>query len=138
MKDFSFGVIPFQNEGGVRRYLLVKHQSGHWAFPKGHAEKGETELESARREFEEETGVRRYDVLPGEPIVEHYRVPGKNLDKTVKYFLAAVHDAAVAIQEKEISEYAWLPYEGALERMTFAEGRKLLKEAESRLKKTGT
>ncbi|MBD3304395.1 NUDIX domain-containing protein, partial [Candidatus Woesearchaeota archaeon] len=49
------GGIIFNNG----KYLLVKHkEGGHWDFPKGHAEEGETEEETALREIYEETGLR--------------------------------------------------------------------------------
>jgi len=41
------------------RYLLVcGHKSEKWGFPKGHMEMGETEEQTALREFFEETGIR--------------------------------------------------------------------------------
>ena len=44
---------------------MVKHRAGgHWAFPKGHVEKGETETETAVREVLEETGV-PIEIEPG-------------------------------------------------------------------------
>ena len=39
------------------RVLLVKHNAGHWDFPKGHMEDGETEIETAIREVKEETNL---------------------------------------------------------------------------------
>jgi GTP pyrophosphokinase len=42
-------------EGNV---LLRKTPAGHWIFPKGHVEAGETLEQAAERELEEETGVR--------------------------------------------------------------------------------
>ena len=34
---------------------MIQDSYGHWAFPKGHVEPGETSEEAARREIEEET-----------------------------------------------------------------------------------
>ena len=42
------------NEG---KLLLVKHNVGHWGFPKGHMEKDEIEIQTAIREVKEETNV---------------------------------------------------------------------------------
>ena len=39
------------------KVLLVKHNDGHWGFPKGHVEKDETELQTAIREVKEETNL---------------------------------------------------------------------------------
>ena len=37
--------------------FFVKKDEGYWSIPKGLAEKGEDLFETARREFEEETGI---------------------------------------------------------------------------------
>jgi len=40
-----------------RRYLMVRHSARAWEFPGGRAEGDETPLETAKREFHEETGL---------------------------------------------------------------------------------
>ena len=43
---------------GEYEYMLVQgRSSGKWSFPKGHSKRGETPLECAKREIEEETGI---------------------------------------------------------------------------------
>ena len=38
--------------------VLLRHRfGGHWSFPKGHVEAGETERQTALREVKEETGL---------------------------------------------------------------------------------
>lgn len=49
------GGVVFDEDGLV---LMLRHVSGAWVFPKGHVESGETELQAAIREVEEESGVR--------------------------------------------------------------------------------
>ena len=50
----SCGFLIFKRQS--REFLLLKH-SHRYDFPKGHIETGETELECALRELEEETGL---------------------------------------------------------------------------------
>ncbi|MBO5102934.1 MAG: NUDIX domain-containing protein [Clostridia bacterium] len=40
-----------------RKVLLIKHPDGHWGFSKGYIEKGESPLETAKRELKEEVGI---------------------------------------------------------------------------------
>ena len=58
MHEKSCGAIVYRKYHGNTEILLIKHiNSGHWSFPKGHVEEGETEEETAKREIMEETGI---------------------------------------------------------------------------------
>jgi bis(5'-nucleosidyl)-tetraphosphatase len=134
--EASFGLIPVARCGDVHQFLLIQHQAGHWGFPKGHAEPGETPLEAACREFEEETGIRDYQVSESPSLVEVYRFvkaqknkTQKTIEKTVTYFVAWVQSMQVMPQEKEIQGYLWLPYEAALTQISFEQSQQLLIEA---------
>lgn len=132
LKDFSFGIVPVRREGNALLFLLIQHRAGHWAFPKGHAEPGETPVETARREFSEETGIVRVDVREDRVFTEHYDTVkrGKEVDKTVTYFLGWTDTAEVRVQEEEVRDHAWLPFDRALERITYEETRRVLREAD--------
>jgi len=58
---------------------------------------------------------------------------GVQIDKTVKYFLGISSDKNVIPQEIEIGNYAWLEFNEALEKITFAEGKKMLIEVGTHL-----
>lgn len=130
--DFSCGVIPYRVINGKREFLLIQHKAGHWAFPKGHPEKGETEQQTARRELAEETGISDVEIDEEHPFKEHYtfaKRDGKQVSKCVVYFLGQVAaDQAVAIQEAEVSDHTWGSASQTLEQMSFDEGRALLDE----------
>ncbi len=54
----SCGVLPYRVTDRGREYLIVyEHFSQCWSLPKGHMEAGESELQTARRELLEETGL---------------------------------------------------------------------------------
>ena len=131
-KDFSCGVIPYRVVDGEREFLLIQHQAGHWAFPKGHPEKGESDLETARRELAEETGITQVEIDEQHPFDEKYtflKRSGKQVSKQVIYFLGQVSaDQVLVLQEAEVSDYAWGDTAATRERMSFDEGRALLDE----------
>ena len=55
----SCGGLIYREHNGETDILLLKHRcGGHWSFPKGHMEAGETEMETALLEIREETGLR--------------------------------------------------------------------------------
>ena len=130
MIEKSFGVIPLKKrEEGGWQVLLVRHGKGHWAFPKGHAEKGEEPLQTALRELKEETGLEVVHVLPFEPLQEHYffTLEHQKVSKTVLYFLAEVR-GEVILQEEEVTDHAWLSLEESEQKMTFSEGKRLCRK----------
>ena len=66
----SVGVLAVVWKAGA--VLLVKRanppQAGHWGFPGGHLERGETIAACAERELYEETGVRGRAEVPLPPV----------------------------------------------------------------------
>lgn len=131
MKILSCGIIPFKKEGAEIKFLLIKHLDGHWSFPKGKKNKGESDLDTAKRELFEETGIRELSVLEEKNFVESYSFTkdDQKFDKEVTYFLAEVFAEEVSIQEKEICEYKWLNYDDSLVVLSHDEAKNILKNA---------
>lgn len=134
LKDEAFGIVPIDRRTNGDYFLLIQHHAGHWGFPKGHAEAEESPEVAACREFEEETGIQDYALLPGS-FTEQYRFvdSGRSIEKTVVYFPALVRSNTVICQAKEIRDFAWLTYEAALEKLTFAQSKQLLAEVRQHL-----
>jgi bis(5'-nucleosidyl)-tetraphosphatase len=135
VRDQSFGVIPVRRQSGQYLYLLVQHHAGHWAFPKGHAERGESDEQAARRELREETGVANVTLLDDFSLTETYffKRNGQNVAKTVRYFLGLVKSHSVRIQVAEIKDYAWADFAKASSLITFSESQRMLNEANAYL-----
>ena len=112
----SCGAVVFRNErrdGSLSRYvLMIKHSSqGHYSFPKGHVEVGETEIKTAEREVFEETSVRIHiNEKFRQPV--YYR-PKVGVKKEVVYFLAFTRQTEIKPRPGEIAEVAWIPVEEA-------------------------
>ncbi len=50
-KEKSCGTIVYHKKNDKYEFLLLHYPEGHWDFPKGHIETGETEIETALREL---------------------------------------------------------------------------------------
>ena len=61
----SCGIVLFYSD----EFLIIQHSNesnelkGHWDFPKGHVEDNESELETAVRELQEETGIDDFKLI---------------------------------------------------------------------------
>ena len=86
-KTTSAGAIVVNSFGHV---LLTTKKGIFWTLPKGHVEKGESLLESAKREVYEETGlpIHEMNVITPEPIgsIERFKIgqDGSNFDDELK------------------------------------------------------
>lgn len=109
------------------KVLLVKHNVGHWDFPKGHMENGETEVQTAIREVKEETNI---DVIiPNEQdkyIVEYS--PRENIWKQVVFFVAKKIDGEIKPQETEIETIQWFEFEEAVDRINYESSKDIMKK----------
>jgi 8-oxo-dGTP pyrophosphatase MutT (NUDIX family) len=128
MQDKAFGIVPIFLTTDAYQFLLVQQRQGHWGFPKGHAEVGESSLEAACREFMEETGIQEYTVVQNVSFSEQYIFTQNKqlIEKTVIYFPAVVQSAIVHCQPSEIQAYTWATYDTAIARLTFSGSRQVL------------
>ena len=132
----SAGAVIFRQEEGKIYYLLLHYQSGHWDFPKGIIEKGEKIEETAKREVKEETGIENIEFVEGfkEWIKYFFRVKGRTIFKIVTFLLAETKQKKVKISWEHIG-FKWLPYEEALEKLTFKNAKEILEKANDFLSK---
>lgn len=127
----SYGIIPLKKLRGAWHLLLVKHDAGHWSFPKGGAEAGEDHLQTATRELFEETGLSIACMVDCEPLTEKYLFSrGEHLvNKVVTYFMAKVK-GKVKVQQEEIADAAWIRVSEASQFASFPEAKRLCEEIE--------
>ncbi len=122
----SCGAVVFREKDYKKQILLIRHvNGGHWAFPKGHVEKGETEEETALREILEETGLAVTLDNSYRQVVSYS--PRKDVMKDVVYFVAYVSsDSDGVAQEGEISQIRWVDMHSAVEYVSFDNDKKIL------------
>lgn len=129
-KHFSAGGIVIKTEKDQPFVLLVKDGYGHWTWPKGHIEKGESPEEAALREITEETGLKKV-VIEGKigEQTYYFKLKGELIFKTVYIFLVkAGAKEKLAIQESEIKDAKWLSTEEALRTIEYEGSREMLEK----------
>ncbi len=135
----SCGVIAYRRDADGLKFLLLHYPGGHWDFPKGHVEKQDaTEHDTARRELQEETGITQLEFNEGYKEAMYYefrRGRSELVKKVVVYFLGETKEEAVSISF-EHQNFIWLPYEEALERLTFENAKELIRKAQPYLNHT--
>lgn len=136
----AVGIVPVYKKGkGEFLFCIVQEADGHWGFPKGHREEGESDEDAAVRELREETGVENVDLQRGQTFSEHYAFvrDGGRVEKTVTYMIGFVDSMEEKTDEafaQEITEVQWLPYERAKETLTYKEGKDILEQVYQALK----
>ncbi len=130
----SCGCVTYTVIDGRVHYLLIRSHDGCCGFPKGHVEKGESEIETALRETLEETSVKAEIICGFRYEVSYAMRNGK--EKTVVYFLAKyLNQTPVHNSGFEYNDYLVLPFEEAYDCLTFENTKLLLKEANNYLEK---
>lgn len=124
----SCGAIIYRRHHGNIELLLIKNANGgHWSFPKGHVEAGETEEETAKREIMEETGIEvELDSNFREVITF---TPKKDITKDVIYFLARALTYNYTPQEEEIARIKWVEINNAHTLLSYDNDRQLVQQA---------
>ena len=133
LHEKSCGSIVYRKFHGNTEILLIKHvNSGHWSFPKGHVEGNETELETARREIKEETGL---EVILDSSFRETVSYsPKKDTQKVVVYFLAKARSFDFTPQIEEIADIKWVDIGYAYNILTYENDKVIVNKAKSAIK----
>ena len=133
-QEKSAGAIVFRKDKEPI-YLLLQYEVKHWDFPKGNIEKGEKDIETVKREIEEETGIKDIEIVPGfkEKIQYYFKFKDDLINKTVIFYLAKTKTEKVKLSFEHIG-FEWLPYDKAIEKLTFKNAKEILKKANEFLK----
>ena len=123
----SCGVVVYHGKGEKREFLLLHYPEGHWDLPKGHVEEGESEIETALRELEEETGLKEVRIIEGFHEKIHYFFRKKNalVSKSVYFFIVETKRKEITLSF-EHQGFTWLPFDEALEKCTFKNVKEIL------------
>ena len=129
--ELAYGVVPLQlRDGKWYTFLIQRTKSdGFWEFPKGHMDKGETQLEAAQRELQEETGLELVYLLHKKPLIEtyQYQLDGDTRHKQVYYYLGMVQ-GEVALQSSEVDDGKWVLLDEAEGQVTYETSRSVCRQ----------
>lgn len=136
-QETSVGAFIYKIEKKEILFLLVySERNKEWGFPKGHIEPNETELETAKREIKEETGITDIEFIKDFRCIDAYKIKGtlpatKNriIDKNVIYYLARTREDFKCSVDDEIGQGKWLNYSQSIEYLKYDNQKNLLKKA---------
>jgi 8-oxo-dGTP pyrophosphatase MutT (NUDIX family) len=124
--EFSAGGLVFDEAG---RVLLIRARDLRnqpvWTLPKGALNPGETSVDAALREVQEETGYRCELVRELASVTYWFQRGGRRIKKTVRWYLMHPLEK-VGDHDHEVDEVEWTDREEALRRLRYDSDRRLL------------
>ena len=110
--------VKTESAGGVvinkkRRVLVVSQRGTSWSLPKGHIDPGESTLDAAIREIEEESGIRRLTFVKDLGSYSRYKIGlGSREDKgelkTIHMFLFTTDEERLKPIDPDHPEARWV------------------------------
>lgn len=116
-RRLSSGAVIVRDTGAGWVTLMLRAYR-NWDFPKGLVEEGEDPMAAARREVNEETGIRDLEFAWGD---RHKETGPYNRGKVARYYLAKTASDAVSLGiapelgRPEHHEYRWLAFDEAFD-----------------------
>lgn len=129
--EISVGSVLFILDTNFNvNYLILNYSYGHWDFPKGNIENGESELDTIKREIMEETGITDINFIDDfrQQISYRYKKKFKLVNKLVIYYIVETKSNKVVLSFEHVN-FVWLNYNDALNRLSFDNSKKILKNA---------
>jgi len=118
------GIVRRRRHGTWEILLVHRPRYDDWSLPKGKADDGERDEDTALREVEEETGLR---CELGTPVGETRYRDGKGRRKVVRYWMMDPVSATHAfVPNAEVDEVVWCSTADAAARCTYQHDRDLL------------
>ena len=129
-------VFRFTKDKKDIEILLIQDSKERWTIPKGHIEPGETAKVTARREIEEETGLRNFAVLAwlGKIHFKYRRLDKLVLMTTQIYLVQALDERERPTPEQWMKGIRWFPFSEALNAIEYEDIEKLMLIAKRKIR----
>ena len=121
------GLVHRDGRAGLELVLVHRPAYDDWSYPKGKLHEGESELEAALREVEEEIGVR---CLIGRDLGSISYIDGRGRPKSVRYWTMSLAEGAELAAANEVDEARWVPVAEVRAMLSYDHDRQLLDRLE--------
>lgn len=129
IKPHAVSAYVVYRKGNKPLYLLLRRSgtylTGTWQMVTGRIEEGETAGQAAFREIQEETGLAPKQIFSADAVETFYMQINDQI-AFVPVFIAFVEEINVRLSPTEHDAYEWLPFEGARERLVWAEQKRVI------------
>lgn len=116
------GGVVFNEAGKV---LILKHKNINWVFPKGHIDDGETKIETAIREVEEESGIVAELIKPVISYITSY-VNASNTPREITWYLMTTKDSKPILREEIFPKGKFVKPGKALKKLAYTNDKDVL------------
>lgn len=135
-REISAGGAVFRKQDKELLWLLVQPKRNdsnkpiHWRLAKGIIEEGESTEATARREVEEEAGIKVKVLDKIGKTTYFYTFKGQRIFKIIIFYLMQYQgETGNGVDGIEIEKSQWLPYQEAYQKLTFDSEKKILGKA---------
>ncbi len=116
------GGVVFNKDGKV---LILKHKNINWVFPKGHIDPGETKIDAAIREVEEESGIVAELVKPVFSYKTKY-INASNVAREITWYLMTTNDTKPILRETVFPKGKFIKPEKAMKKLAYTNDKDVL------------
>lgn len=126
----SAGGVVLNEKGEV---LVVNQNGTSWSLPKGHLEDGESNLDAAKREIYEESGINKLEFIEKLGNYQRYKIgkdgkEDKLEKKTIHMFLFKTKEEKLNPIDPENPTALWLNKEKVVEQLSHPKDKEFFRE----------